>query len=302
MYCRNNWMTFDFGNGVGNCRARSGDFAVQFNERADRVYPLNEIAQQTAREIHSLYPNIYVAMSGGCDSEYVAKSFKAAGVPFKAIMMTCKSYFKIGEWYADKWCKENEVELIKFEVDPFDLLDHGKRVIGKVKGSCWFGATVDLVAKEIESRGGYMVHGAYPMYWPDPKMQPEKASKEFKDSFRGFMIGEAEFYIELMNPGKHPWAFFFWSPEMLASAIADWDTSQPMEENKWRMFNLLPRPKLNGGEGFVQNYIAKTIPAYNEIFKWTQAHVPLQWSNRDFTPLPDKEEFLKLLLNDTNNN
>ncbi len=302
MYCRNNWITYDFGDGIGNRRIRNGDLSLQFNGTANKVYPLDEIAQQTAKEIYSLYSNIYVALSGGCDSEYVAKSFKDAGVPFKAITMTCKSYFMIGEWYADKWCKDNDVELIKLEVDPFDLLSYGKHNLGKIKGIEWLGLTINLVANEVERLGGHMVIGAFPSYWPDPKLRSDKATHELKETFRGFTFGEGDWYIELINPNKHPWAFFFWSPEMLASVISEWDTTQPVEENKWRMFNLLPRPKLNGSEFFHCNFLAKTLPEYNEMFKWAHAHKQLGWGTRDFAICPDKEEFLKLLLNENYNN
>jgi hypothetical protein len=293
MYCRNNWLTYSFG---GNPRRiRDEDLTVQFTEQADKIIPLDEVAQATAKEIHSLYPDIYVAMSGGCDSEYVAKSFKAAGVPFKAITMTCKGYLVIGEWYTKKWCDENDVELIKFEVDPFELLEYGKRTVGRIKGISWFGSTVNLVANEVERRGGYLVTGALPSYYPDPKLRLDKADPEFVKTFRGFMFDESDFYIELVNPNKHPWAFFYWSPEMLASVIYHWDTSQPVEDNKWRMFNVLPRPKLTGCEFFTHNHIAKTLPEYNNYFKWTYAHRSLKWGARDFAPCPDREEFLKIL-------
>jgi hypothetical protein len=82
---------------------------------------------------------------------------------------------------------------------------------------------------------------------------------------------------------------------MLASVIYHWDTSQPVEDNKWRLFDVLPRPKLTGCEFFTHNYIAKTIPEYNDLFKWAHAHVPLNWGARDFAPCPDREEFLKIL-------
>lgn len=294
MYSRNNWLKFDFG-GLPYRRS-SEDLEVHFTEKADIILPLEVVSCATAKEIYASHPNVYVSMSGGVDSEYVAKSFKAAGVPFRAIMMTCKNYFSIGEWYADKWCAENQVDLIKFEVDPHELLAYGKQAIFKIRGISWFGITVNLLANEVERLGGYMVTGALPSYYPDPKLGLDKATPEFKQTFRGFMFDESDFYIELMNPNKHPWSFFYWSPEMLASIIYHWDTAQPVENNKWRMFNLLPRPKLNGTEFFVNNFLAKTIPEFTDMFKWAHAHKKLKWGTRDFAACPDREDFLKLLV------
>ncbi len=295
MYCRNNWLTYSFG-GLPQ-RRRHEDLELIFNESTNNLLPLDIVSHQTAKEIHALYPNVYVAMSGGCDSEYVAKSFKAAGVPFTAIMMTCKGYFSIGEWYVEKWCHENTVTLIKFEVDPHKLLAYGQKTLFKIRGINWFGITVNLLANEVERLGGYMVTGALPSYYPDPKLGLVKVDAEFKRTFRGFMFDESDFYIELINPDKHPWAFFYWSPEMLASIIYHWDTTQPVENNKWRMFDLLPRPKLNGVETFTHNFLANTIPEYTDMFLWTLINKKLRWGTRDFYPCPDQTEFLKLLIN-----
>ena len=204
----------------------------------------------------------------------------------------------IGEWYVDRWCAENNVELIKIEVSAQELMEYCKQNIGRIKGINWFGVAVNLVANEAERLGGYMVTGALPAYYPDHRLGIIKAEDGFRDNFRGFMFDESDFYIELLNPDKHPWSFFYWSPEMLASTIAVWDTSKTGEQNKAELFGGIPRPKLCGTEIFAYNSIANKIPEYKNQFYWMRSHKQFNWGVRDFAACPDKEEFLKILLND----
>jgi hypothetical protein len=294
MYCRDNWLKYSFG-GLPK-RVKHETLELEFTQKADKLLPLDDAAIQTAREIYDRYKNIYVAMSGGADSEYVAKSFKAAGVPFKAIMMVSRMNTFYGEWYADRFCKENNIELIKYQVSAEDLLAYGKSTLMRIRGISWFGVTVNLVANEVERLGGYMVTGAIPSYHPDPNLGIDKAEPGFDETFRGFMFDECDFYIELVNPDKHPWAFFYWSPEMLASVVNAWDPAKTGEDNKAELFGGIPRQKLRGNEVFTVNSIAQAIPEYAKQFEWVKAHEKFNWGVRDFAACPDKEEFLKLLL------
>ena len=294
MFCRDNWLHFDF-DGLPK-RVKNEDMRVWFTEKADRVLPFHDAAIATAKEIAAQHNDIYVAMSGGCDSEYIAKAFLAAGVPFKAIMLTCRRYFRVGEWYADKWCADNGVELIKYDVEIEDFFAQGKRVSGILRAISWLPAAMTMLADEVKRRGGQLTTGGYPAYHPDRKLTLLKAEPAFADSFKGFMLDEADFYIEMMDPGYHPSNFFFYNVDMFASTIAHWDITQPNEENKWRMMELLPRPKQTGGEIFYANNLANYVPEYREKTKWFFLHEQFGWGTRDFAPLADQTELLKQIV------
>jgi hypothetical protein len=296
MYCRDNWLKYSF-SGLPR-RSKHEILELEFTRKAEGLYPLDVAARKTALEIHDRYKNIYVAMSGGADSEFVAKSFLEAGVPFKAITMTCARNLFMGEWYVDRWCTENNVELVKLEVSAEELMEYSKQTLIRIKGISWFGVTVNLIANEVERLGGHLVTGASPSYYPDSKLDIDKAEDGFRENFRGFMFDESDFYVELVNPGKHPWSFLYWSPEMLASVVAAWDTNKTGEQNKAELFGGIPRPKLRGSEMFMYNSIAQSIPEYYNQFNWIRAHKKFNWGVRDFAACPDKEDFLKILLND----
>lgn len=295
MYCRDNWIKYSF-DGLPR-RRHHENLHLEFTQQATRLLPLPEAAKATAREIYDIYGDIYVAMSGGADSEFVAKSFVSAGIPFRAIMMTCEQNFFYGEWYVDRFCRENSVELIKYEVTIEDFLDYVKKTTLDIRANSWFATSINLVAHEVQGRGGYMVTGAVPAYVPSRQLALyNKIEPNFDHSYRGFIFDEADFYIDVVNPDYHPWAFLYWSPEMLASLISAWDTTNIREDQKTDLFGTIPRPKLGNYEIFFNNSIAAKMPGYLDQFKFAGAHEKFRWGTRDFFACPDKEPFLSMLL------
>ena len=289
MWCRNNWIEYSFGNNT--VRQAKESLSLKFNAQAKQLLPLSVTAIETAKEIHSQYQNIYVAMSGGCDSEFVADSFTRAGVPFTPIMLTCENFLAIHKWYVDQWCIKNNRTLKILDI-PFDMLmSVAKKKAFKIKATNGLAVASSIVGDYVKKQGGFLVTGAMPAYWPDPKLNLGRNTENF--NFEGFYIDEDDFYIESLDPGYHPWCFAYHNPEIFASLVNEWDPSEPVEENKWRMFSQVPRPKLNGGEMILRNAIANSIPEYYQKISWTQDCK--NNSTRDFFPLTTKQELLKIL-------
>lgn len=290
-WCNNDWITFDFG---GNSRRTTNEsINLKFNSRASSILDPVDAGIQTAKLIYKQYSNIYVAMSGGCDSEFVADCFIRAGVDFTPVMFTCEKYLDIHKWYVDHWCKKNHKQLEIFDM-PFDMYMYvAKKKATTIRATNGLAVTSSIVGDYVKSRGGHLVTGAMPAYWPDPKLMLGRNVEGLE--FEGFYIDEDDFYIELADPGYHPWSFAYHTPEMLLSIINAWNTNEPVEENKWRIFNQIPRPKLNGGEMIFKNVVANSIPEYKNKIQWA-LDCRLN-SVRDFFPIGTKQEILQKFVN-----
>ena len=289
MWCRDNWIEYKFGDSAA--RQTTESLSLKFNACATQLLPLSVTAINTAKEIYSQHKNIYVAMSGGCDSEFVADSFLKAGVPFTPIMLTCEHFLDIHKWYVDHWCAKNNQTLKVLDI-PFDMLmSVAKKKAHKIKVTNGLAVASSIVGDYVKKQGGFLVTGAMPAYWPDPKLKLGRNTENF--NFEGFYIDEDDFYIELLDPGYHPWCFAYHNPEIFASLVNEWDPTEPVEENKWRIFSQTPRPKLNGGEMILRNAVANSIPEYYQKISWTQDCK--NNSTRDFFPLTTKQELLKIL-------
>ncbi len=289
MWCRNNWIEYKFGNNA--VRQSNESLVLTFNAKARAILPLAETSAATAKEIYATHKNIFVAMSGGCDSEFVADSFVRAGVPFTPIILTCEKFLNIHKWYVDHWCAKNNKKLEVIDIGFDMLMSVAKKKAEKIKATNGLAVFSSIVGDFVKSRGGFLVTGAMPAYWPDPKLNLGRNTEDCK--FSGFYIDEDDFYIEALDPDYHPWCFAYQNPEILASIIHEWNPADPVEENKWRIFSQNPRPKLNGGEMILQNAIANQIPEYYNKISWTQDCK--NNSTRDFYPLTTKQQLLTML-------
>jgi hypothetical protein len=98
-----------------------------------------------------------------------------------------------------------------------------------------------LMIEEIEERGGQLISGMQVEYHPDVQFSGEEG---IPPEYKGFVINECDAYSEITSPNVHPWAFFYWSPEMLASTIYHWDTTLDMTRAKAKLYNTTLRPKM----------------------------------------------------------
>jgi hypothetical protein len=106
----------------------TGNFNLQFNPVSRPVLEWNQEVSETTKKIANLTDKpIYLCMSGGIDSEIIAREFLKNKIPFKALTLRhIKGTNDHDINYAVDFCKSAGVEL---EVYPFDFEDF---VINKI--------------------------------------------------------------------------------------------------------------------------------------------------------------------------
>jgi hypothetical protein len=102
------------------------NFEIGFKSKTREIKTWREELSINAQEIaQSTNKPLYVFMSGGIDSEVVARTFLENNISFKAITLK----FKNGEndydtYYADTFCKENGIEHKILKIDFNDFLNN----------------------------------------------------------------------------------------------------------------------------------------------------------------------------------
>ena len=102
----NNWFDINLKKGLNNNE-------IPFE--ANLSIPIKPIvtdftiaSDQTAKLIANTYQNLYICLSGGLDSEYVAKVFLRNKIPFTAIIICTME--NVGEvWFAKHFCNQNNL-------------------------------------------------------------------------------------------------------------------------------------------------------------------------------------------------
>ena len=235
MLCKDNWIDL------------SWDGLSKRNQKADKIEPYHQACDQVAQEIYTEHKNLYIALSGGSDSENVANAFYRNKIPFTPIILIYDNVIHqdqiIESWYAIQWCKRNKIE-------PWII--HSQDLVGSLEERASFldiqprllfgNITSWLLLKHIKEKNGLLVTGYQVEYYPDYE-QLEHLRHQLGD-YLGFIMEEADLYLETACPNQHPWAFHYWNPTILASFINEWDVDVTMQENKANIYKIAHRPKL----------------------------------------------------------
>lgn len=193
-------------------------------------------SQLAAIDIASNYDNLYISLSGGCDSEYVCKVFKESGLKFTPIFLNYEDADNsIERWWAERWCLENNMELEVYNFSLWDNVELIQKHIDAYQIRMPLNVPLLLMADYVRSKGGQLLHGAgnYELFNDDM-----------------FRQSESDFYLDLIHQdySPHPGSFYIWSPELIYSWLRIYNPSLNADENKWRFYGTSKRPKLMGHE------------------------------------------------------
>jgi hypothetical protein len=280
---KDSWLKYHF-NGKDTREDHKSDFSLSFDRKPAPFVEFKKACSLVAEEIYELHKTkkLFVAMSGGCDSETVANSFYNLGIPFTPII---HEFFYVGlettysdTWWAKRWCKERNIEPVIRKLTYPELFAEIRPIADKIKARKLFSIQNAVLADYVKSQGGVLINGqAFLEYYPEPTLEYLKDivhdPRFYKDSIlqSGWLIHEDDLYIELNDPGYHPYNFLSWNREIVLSYIKSRNMTLNSEENKFIIMGCSPRPKLAAPEVawvFLREYQDKLKRIYgnSEIF------------------------------------
>lgn len=188
----------------------------------------------TAKLIIGDRPNLtpYIALTGGIDSEMVANCFVRNDIDFKVVMVDVAGYNHQELTYAYHWCEQNNITPIikKFNASELVLLSRQYfKDLCEVKNMLL--SPVIWLMDWISGHNGYIVYSA-----GDINYDLEQ-KKFYSDSM--------DYLIDYLRPGQHPSSFFMYTPELAASYISQFDPNVNERSNKFKFYDVVPRPKLD---------------------------------------------------------
>lgn len=214
---------------------------------------IDSVGDEIAQELYETYGNIYVGVSGGIDSEWVAKCFLRQKIPFTPIIYEADDLNAMDTWWAHKWCDDNAVtpviikeSLMAFTVGMFKL---SSAMCLKTPGGPYM---MSKLHRYVKDQGGNLVLGSgFPEYFPDPNLSymqdlhrdPKLCNPDGSVKNSGWLLHEADIAIQMLIGKDNPcWNFLSWRPDIVLSYVSlrEHGTS---EFNKSKIFNCLPRPK-----------------------------------------------------------
>jgi hypothetical protein len=209
------------------------DYKISITPHRFTPLPFHEAAKQTALKIAWKYDNLYVGLSGGLDSEYVAVCLHQLKIPFKCIISLCKGN-EIESAYAFKLCDKLNIQPIVLKYTDIELMQMYMKVVSKINGIGIFALLSLYSAKYVSEQKGTFITGQHIL------------SDDNELPITHYDSNEYDGYGHVLYPDSNELGFFTYTPELTYSmingiTIENYNISS--NAYKSQLYNLEPRLK-----------------------------------------------------------
>lgn len=227
----NNWIQTNLQDRVyGLC-----DFGLQITPYRFTNNGFIENTKQLAYKLVDQHDKLYVAYSGGLDSEFVLKTFVDNKLPITPILVST-SFNQIELKYALNFCKQANIapEVISFKDDELIELLHNKT--HKRNMFALLGGLPLVLADIID---GKLITGYGEPFWTVHHYERMLDCVDYPN----LEFCEWDFYLDCYD-SSHPSGFFTYDIGVFYSMILEADYTLSFNDAKIKLYNLQPRPKM----------------------------------------------------------
>lgn len=252
------------------------EFELSLNSPAVFEFPFQVAANYTAKKIAEQHKNIYVALSGGLDSEFVASVFLRNGIAFTPVVIATNA--GNDHFYALQWCADNQITpmIVNINRDDIDYVKFCHARMRQLRITSVSNLMVCYAAQRVADLGGTLVTG-------DPTIP--RLTTEFDEAIGDvFKTYWFEFLLGIVYPGQHVGGFFFYTPEMARSYAEHVDTSLNDARARTRLYETVPyRPKFFPPYTPLSNDTASRLN--NLVRPLDTREINCQWTKENFIAL-----------------
>ena len=210
-------------------------FQLKINWPAEHLYTdFAQAANEAAQLLNQKWGDrpIYVALSGGLDSEYAAETLRRNNIPFTPIIVKIDNLNAIESWYAEYWCHRNGITptVLTYSIDSYvEQVKLKWPQLTAVKNR--YVTTVLICYEHAAANGGCCIYAA-----GDINLDSDR---------KEFFCKSLDFVSNIVNPGQHPTSFFMYTPELALSYVNQFDMNLSEQYNKLNFYGLAARPKID---------------------------------------------------------
>lgn len=205
-----------------------------------RPYPFREMtfqdaADYTARRIYETHKKIYVALSGGADSDFVVRCFHRNKIPFEVIIVKTSGNFK-ELIYAYKTCDELNITPIIINLNDADYLRiYYEDVVKKIHGFGIYAIPGIVACRYAKDNDGVLIIGEH-------MIEGEKPDSDGEVRIRPAM-NEWDCYNECFVGEEYNIPFFLYTLELTYAMLnAIYDDKEPVDIWKCNLYGVELRP------------------------------------------------------------
>lgn len=208
-------------------------FEFRVNAKAEQSFEnFQDSCDFTAKLMYQQFNDrpLYLALSGGLDSELVANTFVRNNIPFVPLIFNLGTVNGFESWYAEYWCHQHGLTPLRINVTPDEYTSIVKKYLKVIKNTHQTGIVAYLyLADYVRGLGGYYVSGV----------------GDINQDGNRFYTNIVDFSLDVWRPGQHPTGFFMYTPELALNYIKKFDPNVDEQYNKLSFYQVAPRPKFN---------------------------------------------------------
>jgi hypothetical protein len=232
-------------------RLTPGQVVLDVHRCAKKLYTnFHEAADYTALLLAQEWGDrdLYLALSGGSDSEYVATALTRNNIKFTPYIFKIPGINDEESWYAEWWCRKNNTTPIVETVSLAYFQNNiWARYVPQLLNARLTGYVINLyVCDQIQKLNGYCITGV----------------GDINLEHQTFFCDVVDFAGDLFRTGQHPSGFFMYTPEIAASYLYQFDMSLDEQMNKMSFYQITPRPKFH-----IHNKLLDHNPKISAILK-----------------------------------
>lgn len=182
--------------------------------------------------------NIYVPMSGGIDSEFVAQTLFDRGINFTPILV---DYVSNGAelWFARHWCYTHKITPAVLFVTAEEMKTKFAELAYKHRIN--FLTAIEFYIEEyVSNLGGRIISSS-----SEPFQREDNISDTLETKVNpNLKFTLCEYAMETTFGEKHLVNFLTHTPSMLYNLLANIDYDMPIQEALCKYYELTPRPKI----------------------------------------------------------
>ena len=240
----NNWFTTNLGERTLE-NSKDHQFEVFLKPYKFQKSSFKEAANTLAKRLSEEYDNLYLAYSGGMDSEFVLKTFHELGLPITPVIL-CSPFNELESNFAIKYCEDNNIKADIIDLDKKTFIQElYNRTYTKNYFSLVGGIPLYL-ADYVNSKGGKLITG-----FGDPFTITPTSGISHSIAYFGPTVeySEWDYYLDEYD-NSHPSAFFTYNIEVFYHLIKDMDHTVSVQEAKSRLYDVEYRPKIHMTDEF----------------------------------------------------
>jgi hypothetical protein len=265
MITKNNWIQST----TLNLRDSNpiADFILTINLYPFKKIDFDSAVEITVKEIGHNYSNLYLALSGGYDSEFLLRSFHKFNVDVTPIIVCYNNDAETK--YAFEVCDELNITPVKIVLTDDQFLTYlNEKISKKFNGSGYNFTHVLFAADYSRQHNGTLLTGNH--------LIGDSTDIITDDNFAS--LNEWDFYLDHTHPDLNHIDVFLYTLELACSMLPA-DNGLTWQEYKHKLFNVKQRDKARPTYSTEVISQIKSILGAKEDYKHVQVH---EWTRAEF--------------------